>query len=47
MIKYVAFLRGINVGGNTNAFFEKELGVSATTRNWTTVTEILELAEKA
>ena len=29
-----------------NAFFEKELGVSATTRNWTTVNKILELAEK-
>lgn len=29
-----------------NAFFEKELGVSATTRNWTTVNKVLELAKK-
>jgi uncharacterized protein (DUF1697 family) len=30
-----------------NAFFEKQLGVSATTRNWRTVNKILELAEKS
>ena len=29
-----------------NAFFEKELGVSSTTRNWRTVYKILELAAK-
>ncbi len=33
--------------GFPNAFFEKEFGVPATTRNWTTVNKILELAEKA
>jgi len=33
--------------GFPNACFEKELGVSATTRNPTTVNKILELAEKA
>jgi uncharacterized protein (DUF1697 family) len=30
-----------------NAFFEKQLGVSATTRNWRTVNKILELAERS
>ncbi|MBC8030733.1 MAG: DUF1697 domain-containing protein [Pyrinomonadaceae bacterium] len=33
--------------GFPNAFFEKELSVAATTRNWNTVTKILELAEKS
>lgn len=33
--------------GFPNPFFEKELGVTATTRNWTTVNKILELAERA
>jgi uncharacterized protein (DUF1697 family) len=28
----------------TNAYFEKELGVAATTRNWKTVTKLAELA---
>lgn len=28
----------------TNAYFEKELGVAATTRNWRTVTKLAELA---
>jgi uncharacterized protein (DUF1697 family) len=28
----------------SNAFFEKELGVTATTRNWRTVTKLAELA---
>jgi uncharacterized protein (DUF1697 family) len=28
----------------TNAFFEKQLGVAATTRNWRTVTKLAELA---
>lgn len=32
--------------GFPNAFFEKELGVAATTRNLRTVTKLLELAEK-
>lgn len=33
--------------GFPNAFFEKEFGVAATTRNWSTVNKILALAEKA
>lgn len=33
--------------GFPNAFFEKELGVSATTRNWATVNKVLELAKKS
>jgi uncharacterized protein (DUF1697 family) len=33
--------------GFPNAIFEKELGVSATTRNWATVNKVLELAEKS
>jgi uncharacterized protein (DUF1697 family) len=33
--------------GFPNAFFEKELGVSATTRNLATVAKILELTEKS
>ena len=28
----------------TNAYFEKQLGVAATTRNWKTVTKVAELA---
>jgi uncharacterized protein (DUF1697 family) len=32
--------------GFPNAFFEKELGVAATTRNWTTVNKVSELADK-
>jgi uncharacterized protein (DUF1697 family) len=32
--------------GFPNSFFEKELGVAATTRNWRTVNKILELAER-
>ena len=28
----------------TNAYFEKKLGVAATTRNWKTVTKLAELA---
>ena len=28
----------------SNAFFEKQLGVAATTRNWRTVTALAELA---
>jgi uncharacterized protein (DUF1697 family) len=28
----------------SNAFFEKQLGVAATTRNWRTVTTLAELA---
>ena len=30
----------------TNAYLEKELGVIATTRNWRTVTKLLELADR-
>jgi uncharacterized protein (DUF1697 family) len=30
----------------TNAFFEKKLGSEATTRNWTTVTKLVELAQR-
>jgi uncharacterized protein (DUF1697 family) len=33
--------------GFPNAFIEKELGVSATTRNWTTVTKIAALARRS
>jgi hypothetical protein len=32
--------------GFPNNFIEKELGVSATTRNWSTLTRIVELARK-
>jgi len=32
--------------GLPNNFIEKELGVSGTTRNWSTVTKIVELARK-
>jgi len=32
--------------GYPNNFIEKELGVSATTRNWSTVTKIVELARR-
>jgi len=28
----------------TNAFFEKKLGTTATTRNWNTVNKLVELA---
>ena len=31
----------------TNAYFEKQLGVAATTRNWRTVTELARLANQA
>lgn len=31
----------------SNAYFEKELGVAATTRNWRTVTKLAELADAA
>ena len=31
----------------TNAYFEKQLGVAATTRNWRTVTELARLAAEA
>jgi uncharacterized protein (DUF1697 family) len=29
-----------------NNFFEKKLGLNATTRNWKTVNKLLEIAEK-
>ena len=32
--------------GFPNAFIEKELGVSATTRNWTTVTKVAALVSQ-
>jgi hypothetical protein len=32
--------------GFPNNFIEKELGVSATSRNWTTVTKIVEFARR-
>jgi uncharacterized protein (DUF1697 family) len=56
MTRYVALLRGINVGGRTNgygrsklsnAFLEERLGVAATTRNWKTVGRLRDLASSA
>lgn len=68
MVRYIAFLRAINVGskkltgwksyfhlsrrrkngwfGFPNNFVEKQLGVIATTRNWTIVGKILDFAEQ-
>jgi uncharacterized protein (DUF1697 family) len=37
MNTYICMLRGINVSGQSNMFFEMKLGVAATTRNWKTV----------
>ena len=57
MIKYIAILRGINVGGRkkilmadlkglfTNKFFENKLKVPASTRNWKTVLKLSELSK--
>ena len=41
------YLRYPNGYGRTklsNAFLEKQLGVAATTRNWNTVTKLLDMA---
>jgi uncharacterized protein (DUF1697 family) len=41
---YVQCPNGYGRSKLTNAYFEKELGVAATTRNWRTVTKLAELA---
>lgn len=48
----VAFLRAINVAGHATIrmqdlrrIFEEALGVSATTRNWNTVTKIVAMGD--
>lgn len=38
---YVRYGNGYGRSKFTNAFIEKKLGVSATTRNWATMTRIL------
>jgi len=47
MTRTVAFLRAINVGGHASKpRFEQELGVSATSRNWSTLSKIVELVRR-
>lgn len=42
-MKYVAFIRGINVGKFNNNFFELKLDNIATTRNWKTIYKIKDM----
>jgi len=58
MTRYVALLRGINLGRRMrmdmralrdllgNAFWERKLGLTATTRNWNTTRRLAELASR-
>jgi uncharacterized protein (DUF1697 family) len=44
---YIQYDAGMGTSKLTNALIERKLGVSATSRNWNTVTKLLELAEEA
>lgn len=44
---YIHYGPGMGTSKLTNALIERKLGVSATSRNWNTVTKLLELAEEA